>query len=174
VQSYVSPDLPEVDNEPSGLPWGTLSLKHILSKRRSSLKESERGIRKDEYKSRHDYAEEYSIDDLKHDDFQPSSLYLEGNRFWSASRQSPDYFGPIAGASSFSERHLVVPTSPGTNSRGVPLTPQSPGDIAVPLEIASRGIDYAVSHGKTDNVGQDLVHSDVDELARILQRVELP
>jgi hypothetical protein len=248
-----------------------LSLKHILSRGRSSLKGSERGTRKDEDKN-------------KHDDFQPSSLYLEGDRSWSAGQQgqpdlprttenarvthdngtvvdsatqinvdtvrkfnnntapsfsvpidshgngnlflnispsggtlpgqpSPtprdvqaraplpgssslhenesvapsgsrerlqsrsqrsDYFGPTAAAGPFSEDHLVLPTSPGINSRGVPLTPQSPGDIAVPVEIDSRGIYYAVPHGKTDNVGQDLVHSDVDELARILQLVELP
>jgi len=62
-------------------------------------------------------------------------------------RQTLDYFGPTAAAGPFSGDHLVSPASPGANSRGVPLTPQSPGDIAVPVEIDSRDHSNVTSPG---------------------------
>ena len=50
-------------------------------------------------------------------------------------RQTADYFGPDATAGPYTD---TSPTSsPGYTFRGVPITPQSPGDIAVPVELDS-------------------------------------
>ena len=65
----------------------------------------------------------------------------------SQGRNNSDYFGPTAAAGPFTGDHLVSPMSPGTNTRGVPLTPQRPGDIAVPVEIDSRDHSNVTSPG---------------------------
>ena len=52
-------------------------------------------------------------------------------------RQAGDYFGQAALAGPFT-LDPTSPVSPGSG-RGVPLSPQSPGDIQVPVEIDSRG-----------------------------------
>jgi hypothetical protein len=65
----------------------------------------------------------------------------------SAGRQASDYFGPTAADGPFSGDHLVSPISPGIN-RGVPLTPQNPGDITVPVEIDSRDHSNVTSPGE--------------------------
>jgi hypothetical protein len=65
----------------------------------------------------------------------------------SQGRNNSGYFRPTAAAGPFSGDHLVSPTSPGNNSRGVPLTPQSPGDIAVPVEIDSKDHSNVPSPG---------------------------
>ncbi|TVY80297.1 hypothetical protein LSUE1_G003916 [Lachnellula suecica] len=49
--------------------------------------------------------------------------------------QPSDYFGPEAESGPFTENQASAPLSP---NRGVPATPQSPGDIAVPVEIDSK------------------------------------
>jgi hypothetical protein len=51
-------------------------------------------------------------------------------------RQASDYFGPAATPGPFTDSNSPG-TSPGHN-KGVPATPQSPGDIQVPVEIDSR------------------------------------
>lgn len=53
-----------------------------------------------------------------------------------ARRQTADYFGPTAMAGPYTD--ASPGTSPGYSYRGVPINPQSPGDIAVPVEIDSR------------------------------------
>lgn len=52
-------------------------------------------------------------------------------------RQTADYFGPTATVGPYTETASSPGTSPGFN-RGVPVSPQSPGDIAAPVEIDSR------------------------------------
>ncbi|KAH7350991.1 hypothetical protein BKA65DRAFT_549972 [Rhexocercosporidium sp. MPI-PUGE-AT-0058] len=56
-------------------------------------------------------------------------------------RQASDYFGPTAAPGPFTEG-ATSPTSPISRSpggiRGVPMNPQSPGDITTPVEIDSR------------------------------------
>lgn len=49
--------------------------------------------------------------------------------------QSADYFGPTAKAGPYTDTSSA--SSPGYTYRGVPINPQSPGDIAVPVEIDS-------------------------------------
>ncbi|KAE8452764.1 hypothetical protein EG329_013036 [Mollisiaceae sp. DMI_Dod_QoI] len=56
-----------------------------------------------------------------------------GTKQPSAGQQGSDYFGPPATVGPFTEHHA---TSPGAD-RGVPVSPQSPGDITVPVEIGS-------------------------------------
>lgn len=53
-------------------------------------------------------------------------------------QQAGDYFGPAALAGPFTSDPTSPVTSPGSG-RGVPLSPQSPGDIQVSVEIDSRG-----------------------------------
>jgi hypothetical protein len=53
------------------------------------------------------------------------------------SEQAADYFGPMAVAGPFTSDLTSSVTSPG---RGVPMIPQSPGDIQVPVEIDSRSL----------------------------------
>ncbi|KAK4104303.1 hypothetical protein N658DRAFT_444292 [Parathielavia hyrcaniae] len=48
-----------------------------------------------------------------------------------------DYFGPAPGMGPYSEGASAV-TTPGMERGGVPLQPNEPGDIAVPVEIDSR------------------------------------
>ncbi|RFU33315.1 hypothetical protein B7463_g2984, partial [Scytalidium lignicola] len=55
-------------------------------------------------------------------------------------RQTTDYFGPNAMVGPYTENSTSVdPSSPGY-SRGVPVSPQGPGDITGAVEIDSRGI----------------------------------
>lgn len=54
----------------------------------------------------------------------------------SGGRSGSDYFGPAAAVGPFTEHHDSTATSPGARS-GVPVSPQSPGDIAIPVEIDS-------------------------------------
>lgn len=49
-----------------------------------------------------------------------------------------DYFGPAAVAGPFTSDHTSHVTSPGSGI-GVPISPQSPGDFQIPVEIDSRG-----------------------------------
>jgi hypothetical protein len=53
------------------------------------------------------------------------------------SQQAVDYFGPTAVVGPFTLDLTSPVTSPG---RGVPVIPQSPGDIQVPVEIDSRSL----------------------------------
>ena len=64
----------------------------------------------------------------------------------SAGRQDSDYFGPTAAAGPYTEDLMSPARSPG-NNRGVPISPQSPGDIAAPVEIDSRDHSNATSPG---------------------------
>ncbi|KAG9233510.1 hypothetical protein BJ875DRAFT_42615 [Amylocarpus encephaloides] len=57
--------------------------------------------------------------------------------------QPSDYFGPTAKPGPYTDRasyaqNVNAATSPGQQNRGVPAVPQSPGDIASPVEIDSR------------------------------------
>ena len=63
--------------------------------------------------------------------------------------QPSDYFGPAAESGPFTEDHNSPAMSPGSN-RGVPATPQSPGDIAVPVEIDSRSHSNVTTPGAFD------------------------
>ena len=75
-------------------------------------------------------------------------------------RQPSDYFGPAATPGPFTDSKSPG-TSPGHN-RGVPATPQSPGDIQVPVEIDSRyrsattspGFEYTVNASGTPTLIQ--------------------
>ena len=63
-------------------------------------------------------------------------------------RQASDYFGPTASVGPYTETHSPTsPISPHSLSSGVPLHPQSPGDIAVPVEIDSRTTSNLPSPG---------------------------
>ncbi len=59
-------------------------------------------------------------------------------------QQAADYFGPAAVAGPFTSDPASPVTSPGSGG-GVPITPRSPGDIQVPVEIDSR------SHSNTQS-----------------------
>jgi len=63
-----------------------------------------------------------------------------------SSQQAGDYFGPSAVAGPYTTDPSSPVTSPGGGS-AVPLSPQSPGDIQVPVEIDSRGHSTATSPG---------------------------
>jgi hypothetical protein len=63
--------------------------------------------------------------------------------------QPSDYFGPAAKSGPFTEDQNSPAMSPGSN-RGVPATPQSPGDIAVPVEIDSRSHSNVTTPGHFD------------------------
>ncbi|ESZ92325.1 hypothetical protein SBOR_7274 [Sclerotinia borealis F-4128] len=59
-----------------------------------------------------------------------------GKRPTGFQRQESDYFGATAARGPFTEELTSAVTSPGFDSnRGVPVTPQSPNDIAAPVEI---------------------------------------
>ncbi|KUJ18086.1 uncharacterized protein LY89DRAFT_732779 [Mollisia scopiformis] len=60
-----------------------------------------------------------------------------GTKRPSNGRSGSDYFGPTAAHGPFTEPHDSAATSPGAH-RGVPVSPQSPGDIIVPVEIDSK------------------------------------
>ncbi|KAN0113081.1 hypothetical protein V8E51_006032 [Hyaloscypha variabilis] len=66
-----------------------------------------------------------------------------------ASQQAGDYFGPSAVAGPYTTDPTSPVTSPGSG-RGVPLSPQGPGDIQVPVEIDSRGHSTATSPGNLE------------------------
>lgn len=63
-----------------------------------------------------------------------------------ARRQTADYFGPTATAGPYTEDVVSPSTSPGGRG-GVPVSPQSPGDIAAPVEIDSRDHSNVTSPG---------------------------
>ncbi|KAI9643873.1 hypothetical protein NHQ30_007224 [Ciborinia camelliae] len=63
-------------------------------------------------------------------------------------RNGSDYFGATAQSGPFTEESGSVGTSPGlASSRGVPATPQSPNDIAAPVEIGGEGEGGGWSEG---------------------------
>ncbi|KAF8850276.1 hypothetical protein BDZ45DRAFT_196697 [Acephala macrosclerotiorum] len=57
----------------------------------------------------------------------------------SGGRGRPDYFSPTASAGSFTEPHNSVEASSGVH-RGVPVNPQSPEDITIPVELSSEDL----------------------------------
>lgn len=67
----------------------------------------------------------------------------EGRRFTS------DYFGPYGRAGPFTDDVMSTGTSPGAE-RGVPLSPDTPGDIASAVEIDSRDHSNVTSPGCID------------------------
>ncbi|TVY48499.1 hypothetical protein LOCC1_G001244 [Lachnellula occidentalis] len=64
--------------------------------------------------------------------------------------QPSDYFGPAAESGPFTEDQHSTAMSPGSN-RGVPTLPQSPNDIATPVEIDSRSQSYVTAPGVLDS-----------------------
>ncbi|TVY31153.1 hypothetical protein LHYA1_G000160 [Lachnellula hyalina] len=60
--------------------------------------------------------------------------------------QPSDYFGPAAESGPFTEDQHSAAMSPGSN-RGVPTLPQSPNDIAAPVEIDSRSQSNVTTSG---------------------------
>lgn len=70
-----------------------------------------------------------------------------------SNRQDTDYFGATAPSGPFTEENTSAATSPGYGSnRGVPATPQSPNDIAAPVEIGGRERD--MSHNAVTTPGE--------------------
>jgi hypothetical protein len=70
---------------------------------------------------------------------EPNGSRFGGSKRPTATRedsQPSDYFGPTPVRGPFTEDHNTSSTSPGYD-RGVPAHPQSPGDIASPVEIDS-------------------------------------
>jgi len=59
-----------------------------------------------------------------------------GARLSPRSPGGTDYFGPMAREGPYTERDGSGVASPHSTDRGVPLSPQGPSDIAVPVEIA--------------------------------------
>lgn len=82
-------------------------------------------------------------------------------------RQAADYFGPAATAGPFTS-DLVSPMSPGSIG-GVPLSPQSPGDIQVPVEIDSRAHSNTQSNATSPGYSEYMRSPGAAE-----QPVELP
>lgn len=68
---------------------------------------------------------------------QGSESGVGGGKRPSNGRSGSDYFGPTAAAGPFTEPNDSAATSPGAN-RGVPVSPQGPGDILLPVEIDSK------------------------------------
>jgi hypothetical protein len=79
---------------------------------------------------------------------QVSGSKSEGSRPSAGRKLTQDYFGPAASAGPFTNT-LSQGTSPGAD-RGVPLSPDSPGDIASPVEIDSRNHSNVTSPGYID------------------------
>lgn len=77
---------------------------------------------------------------------QVSGSKADGSRPSAGRRLTSDYFGPSVRAGPFTDD--VV--SPGSGHRGVPLSPDSPGDIAAPVEIDSRDHSNVTSPGYID------------------------
>lgn len=71
---------------------------------------------------------------------------VSGSAAPKAPSQAADYFGPAAVAGPFTSDPTSAVTSPGGGG-GVPISPQSPGDIQIPVEIDSRGHSNATSPG---------------------------
>jgi hypothetical protein len=89
-------------------------------------------------------------------------------------RQPSDYFGPTAAPGPFTEDVTSPGTSPGVN-RGVPATPQSPGDIQVPVEIDSRNHSNVTSPGNFEfNVTPPNNFEDLKQAKSSEYPVELP
>jgi hypothetical protein len=80
----------------------------------------------------------------------PAMSQVSGSAGPKAPSQAADYFGPAAVAGPFTSGHASTVTSPGGHA--VPLSPQGPGDIQVPVEIDSRGHSAATSPGNFEYV----------------------
>jgi hypothetical protein len=65
------------DDELSGLPWGSLSLKHVVSKGRAREEESRRGSRRDEDRSHYEAQE--PVYDERDAYYEEHSAYYEGD-----------------------------------------------------------------------------------------------
>lgn|SRR5690348_9801446 len=90
--SYHTPDPSEMgaDDELSGLPWGSLSLKHVVSKGKSKESDSRRGSRRDEDRSHYESREPV---------YSERDAYYEGE---SAYYEDPDraYYDYASGSGS--------------------------------------------------------------------------
>lgn len=90
----------------------------------------------------------------QHESSAPALSQVSGSNA-NTNRPSPgrglnsDYSGPSAKAGPFTDNVMSPGSSPGTN-RGVPLSPDSPGDIAAPVEIDSRDHSNVTSPGYID------------------------
>ncbi|KAK4121136.1 hypothetical protein N657DRAFT_601967 [Parathielavia appendiculata] len=88
-----------------------------------------------------------------------------------------DYSGPAPGIGPYSETHSTsAVTTPGLDRGGVPLQPNEPGDIAVPVEIDSRLRDtrrlppdgLATPHDEDAQERYELYGSDVGQISPTL------
>lgn len=77
--SYQTPEPRDMgtDDELSGLPWGSLSLKHVVSKGRAREEESRRGSRRGEDKSHYEAQE--PVYDERDAYYEEHSTYYEGD-----------------------------------------------------------------------------------------------
>ena len=66
------------DDELSGLPWGSLSLKHVVSKGKAKEADSRRGSRRDEDRSHYSQGPVYDDRDAYYEG--ESTYYDEGDR----------------------------------------------------------------------------------------------
>lgn len=78
---------------------------------------------------------------------QVSGSKADTNRPNPGPRSRSDYFGPSAKAGPFTDDMTSFGASPGANSRGVPLSPDSPVDISAAVEIDSRDYSNVTSPG---------------------------
>ncbi|KAF4628195.1 hypothetical protein G7Y89_g9958 [Cudoniella acicularis] len=81
-----------------------------------------------------------------------------GQKRPSQGRQPSDYFGPSAAAGPFTEDHISTATTPNTNRGGVPAVPETPGDIASPVEIDSRNHSEVPSPGNFEYLKTPVEH----------------
>lgn len=85
---------------------------------------------------------------------QPTpSQPTESERPIPPARQGTDYFGPIATAGPFTEDHATPPLGRPSNMSGVPISPHSPGDIAVPVAIDSKCHSNSTTPGQRKGEG---------------------
>lgn len=88
--SYQTPEPRDMgtDDELSGLPWGSLSLKHVVSKGRAREEESRRGSRRDEDRSYYEAQEPAGeVYDERDGYYEEASAHYEGDDrvYWSGS-----------------------------------------------------------------------------------------
>jgi hypothetical protein len=87
--SYNTPDPGEMgtDDELSGLPWGSLSLKHVISKGKAKEDTSRRGSRRDDDRSYYDERSHYEAQEPVYEErdayYEGESVYYdEGDRVY--------------------------------------------------------------------------------------------
>lgn len=67
------------DDELSGLPWGSLSMRHVVSKGRAREEESRKGSRRDEERSYYSPQDHSAVYDDRDAYYEETPAYYEGD-----------------------------------------------------------------------------------------------